>query len=103
MRDATRRAEVAAEILRQLGGGRFTAMTGARRFLATEDGLRFGLGRAKDGINVVTVNLNGRDYYDVEFAKARGFKVSTVGRFEDVSADALRGVFERATGLLTNF
>lgn len=62
--------EVAETILKQLGGDRFIAMTGARNFLADGNALRFRLPSnfAKRRINAVRFTLNGTDTYDVVFS-----------------------------------
>ena len=59
----------AKEILNQLGGNKFIAMTGARNLGATENSLCFKLPRgfAKDSINLVKVELDLTDTYTVHF------------------------------------
>ena len=97
---------VATTILQQLGGGRFTVITGARNFLGHADGLQFDLPNhfAKDGINRVLVKLNDADLYDLTFYKIAkgGMSVVTIATESMVYADNLRRVFTAATGLDTN-
>lgn len=60
---------VATEILRQLGGHQFTVMTGAKNFVALEDGLKFTIGKNHSKANLVKITLTAMDDYVVEFWK----------------------------------
>jgi hypothetical protein len=95
--------QVARTILEQLGGRKFTVMTGAKNFVGSDTSLSFRLpgggGFCKGGINAVRITLNGRDTYDLEFSRIRGTKVTVVDAADDIYADQLRGIFTRATGL----
>ncbi len=100
----TRNQEIASVILQQLGGqGRLCAMTGAKDFVAIENGLQFGIGKNAKGVNKVRIVLNGDDLYDVEFGVCRrvkgvmGYKVlaATEGAYNDMLMD----LFEQATGM----
>jgi hypothetical protein len=59
-------SEVAQEIYRQLGGGRFAAFTGARRFVGGPDFLQFQIPLMR-GVNKVRITLAGDDTYTLEF------------------------------------
>ena len=102
-RTPARNQQVAATILKQLGGQRFIAMTGAKDLVAVDKGLQFGLrgGLAKDGINKVRVTLTPWDTYDVDFYKVRGTKVTTVRSLSHIYAGDLQPAFQNATGLDT--
>jgi hypothetical protein len=64
---------VAENILEQLGGRRFVAMTGACNFCYGDNGLYFSLGKgAALGINKVGIVYRSDDSYTVSF-----YKVST--------------------------
>jgi hypothetical protein len=97
---------VATEILRQLGGRRFIAFTGAKYFFCDVNWLQFKIGRgAKNSINVVKVTLNGLDLYDVEFLRVRLGKTLSrvlVAKHENVYNDQLTEIFEQETGLYTS-
>ena len=97
---------VAETILQQLGGRRFTVMTGASNIAGSEDSLSFRLpgggGFCKDGINVVRITLNSMDLYDVVYMRVRGSKVTTVEEVNDLYFDSLTDSFERVTGLRTS-
>lgn len=105
-------------IYQQLGGGRFTAMTGAKNFVALENGIRFNIGRNASKANKVKITLNGLDLYDVEFIKytPHSFKISrdgksfketqesskTIAEYNDVYGDMLQDIFTRETGMYTH-
>lgn len=93
---------VAAEIMRQLGGGRFILMTGARHFVADDYSMSFQIPRS-NGIQAVTIKLNGGDTYDMEFCK---FNKTPPYRHviatEDVYFDELQKIFTSLTGLATS-
>jgi hypothetical protein len=94
--------EIAQTILQQLGGSRFTSMTGARSYTSIEKGLMFQLPArfAKNGINKVRIYLTPQDTYTVEFWKiGPKLKLSHISTHEDVYADSLRELFESQTGL----
>lgn len=105
--------EIAQTILSQLGGRRFTVMTGAKDMYAfrassegdSQGGLQFRLprGLASRGINCIRISLNTSDTYTVEAlkigSKARGFTV--VESREGVYADMLEELISGLTGLAT--
>jgi hypothetical protein len=94
--------KVASAIYQQLGGNRFSVMTGAKGFIASENGLTFRIPKSNQ-INAVRITLNGFDLYDVEFIKIHGMKVTTVKTIDNLYVDNLVEVFENTTGLYTKF
>ena len=97
----------AEEILRQLGGHRFIAMTGAKTFVKwnTPEGLpqmSFRIPRAKDGINSVVIRLNGLDLYDIDFGRIHGGDYKIKKQFKGIYNDQLAEIFEQTTGLYTS-
>jgi hypothetical protein len=100
----TTNLEVANEILRQFGGSRFVAMTGARQFVGSADSLRFRIPmKTRDGSNVVVVTLLPSDEYRFETYSCRGSKITPKTTIESgVFCDTLRETFERVTGLYTS-
>lgn len=62
---------IANEILKQLGGKRFVAMTGARCLVAINNGLRFRFGRNGSKANMVSIVLRGDDTYTMTFLYVR--------------------------------
>lgn len=99
---------IATTILSQLGGRRFSAMTGAKDFIALEDGVRFKIGRNGTSANTVTITLNGKDLYDLVFErvslsrKTRDVTRKIVADASDIFAEDLTSVFTSKTGLLTS-
>lgn len=92
-------SNVALTTFQQLGGNRFTLMTGAQ-VMSDGDALRINLPRgAKDGINLVTIALDASDTYNIVWSKFRGLKVTNLRTDEMVYADQLRELFESVTGL----
>lgn len=99
-------------ILRQLGGGRFAMMTGAKHIFSDAGGraLVFQLprtrGYVKDGINAVRIELDPSDTYTVTFKKIgtarEGYRAKDVASISMVYAEDLRRVFTSHTGLDTS-
>lgn len=106
---SNRNVEIANEIIRQMGGNKLVAMTGAKNFGAIENGVQFKIGKNSKRVNTVKITLNAMDTYDVEyswFAKKRGtFEyVNTVKASENgIYNDMLKESFERNTGMYTSF
>lgn len=99
------RLQVANTILMQLGGRRFSMMTGAKQFVAIERGLLFALPArlAKQGVNKVRIELEANDTYTVTALKvnARRGDVIEVQCESMVYCDQLEATFERMTGVYT--
>ena len=93
---------IAEEIVRQLGGRRFIAMTGAYDFLALDSGVQFKLpgdeGFTKQGIGSVEVILMWDDTYHVLFKKGE----EIVSQHEGIYNDQLQELFTSETGLGTH-
>lgn len=100
----TNNKEIATEILRQLGGNKFTVMTGAKNFIAIENGLTFRLPSnfAKNKINVVRIVLEPSDTYTVTFLSMRGTKINEVSKHDGIYNDMLVSLFSKKTGLDTS-
>ena len=91
-----------AEVIKQLGGGRFIAMTGAKDFFIGPKGMVFKIGRNSKGVNYVRINLNSMDTYDVEYLSVRAYKEKVKYKAKGIYADMLRDSFEANTGLRTS-
>ena len=89
----------AAVLLKQLGGNRFIAMTGAKGFAFSSKYMSFKIGRNSKGINFVRIGHNAKDLYDMEFGfvSVRGIKVKK--KVKDVYADMLGQMFKKYTGM----
>lgn len=91
---------VAHNILAQLGGNRFLAMTGASNLTGRADGLSFKIGRNASKITHVRVTLTAMDDYQVEFLAVRGTRsIKPVAFAEGIQADGLARVFVEKTGM----
>ena len=109
----TRNSEIAQTILQQLGGGKFVVMTGAKDFVAIENGLQFKLGRNKSKCNTIRIILTGMDDYIMEFWKISlprwswkkvdytEYKEKMLKRYEGLYFDQLQEFFTETTGLYT--
>lgn len=95
---------VAIEILKQLGGNKFIAMTGSKYFACDNNSLGFKVGcRCAKGITHVKITLNGSDLYDVDFLRVWSSNpVKTVATHKDVYFDMLQSTFTTETGLYTH-
>jgi hypothetical protein len=91
----------AGELIKQLGGGRFIAMTGAKDFVVGPKGATFKIGRNSKSISHVRIDLEN-DLYNVEFIRVSGTKITVVKNFKHVHVDQLRDLFGKHTGLRTN-
>ena len=93
-------AQIAKTILKQLGGNKFIAMTGAKNLGHTNKGLQMKIGRNAKGVTHVIIDLDrGKDLYDIEFVKVRGTKRTTVKKLKGIYADQLGKIFTQYTGL----
>lgn len=96
---------IAKTIMAQMGGGKFTAMTGAKNFIGSENGLSFRFPNRR-GPNACRIVLTSMDLYDVEFIRIRkkgGIpEHKTVSKHDGVYADQLQSIFTGATGLNTH-
>lgn len=103
--------QVADTILKQLGGRRFCAMTGATNIMGDEDSLSLQIAAKNDRkIKGLRITLLPSDTYSVIFYRrakkdpATGLRLgmTVVSEHEGVFADQLRDLFTSETGLLTH-
>jgi len=89
-------------ILKQLGGNKFIAMTGAKNLgTSTKKDLSFSIGRNSKGVTHVIIKLTSMDLYDMEFINMRGPKRKVIKKVKGVYADMLQKIFTKYTGLRT--
>ena len=67
---------VAMEILKQLGGNRFLAMTGAKQLTYDDNSLNMKLSKNMSQANYLKITLNSLDTYDIRFYKVTGGKMN---------------------------
>jgi translation initiation factor IF-1 len=98
------RMEIAKTIIQQLGGNRFSIMTGAKDIFAHEDGVSFKIPGTitKNHINYVRVSLDPSDTYTVEFWKYRKMRGEKIAEHSMVYDDMLQTIFTAETGLDTH-
>lgn len=99
----THAQQVAAAIFDQLGARKFLVMTGARELVATAQGLQFKLPAnfAKDGVNMIRVELNALDTYDVIAGRWARLDFKEKARESLIYGQDLQRAFTRLTGLDT--
>ena len=93
--------EIAGIIHRQLGGGRFNLMTGAKNFGFGDGSLSFKIGRNAKKVTHVTITLRN-DLYDMKFIRIHGAKMTTLFEIEGVFNDQLQSIFTEQTELYTS-
>ena len=89
------------ETLKQLGGNRFIAMTGAKNFAVGPKGMSFKIGRNSKNVNYVRIDLKG-DLYNMEFIQMRGGKMKVKSKEKGVYNDQLQKMFTKYTGMYTS-
>lgn len=94
--------EIAKQILQQLGGNKFLAMTGAKNLMSTDKGLRMNLPRNQSGATVLTIELNSLDLYEMTFLKVRNYQPIEVSKANNVYFDMLQAQFKSVTGFNTS-
>lgn len=95
---------VAETILQQLGGRRFSVMTGARKYTGSADSLTFRIPSnfAKAGINAVKITLDPTDTYTMIFSRIRGLTVKEISAHGGIYFDKMQEIFSDVTGLETS-
>jgi hypothetical protein len=89
---------VANEILRQLGGGMFLRITGAKNLLGSEYSLSMSLPQGSKG-NKLKIKLEADDTYTVTLYRYRKFELKTLREETMVYCENLLDIFESITGL----
>jgi hypothetical protein len=100
---------IANEIIRQLGGRKFTVMTGAKDYMAIDNGLTFRIpgNLTKNHINRVRVILDPSDTYTVRFWNYRKQRIpgppsmKKIAEHSMVYDDQIQSIFAAETGLDT--
>lgn len=97
----TKAQQIAGVILDQLGARRFIMMTGARDIVATAEGLQFKLPAnfSKDGINMMRVEINDQDTYNVIAGRWLRLEFKEKGRESGIYSEDLQRAFTCLTGL----
>ena len=92
-----------AETLKQLGGNRFIAMTGAKHFGVGPNGMSFKIGRNSKRVNHVTIDYDrGRDLYNMKFDWVTIKGIKNKKTLKGIYADQLQDMFTKYTGMYTS-
>ena len=101
---------IAQTILQQIGGKRFTAMTGSRDYINMGNGLRMSLASNKTSANRLDIIYDaGADLYNMRFYRRTFSKKTFECRTKDIAVhegiyfDMLEEMFTMVTGLYTRF
>lgn len=94
--------KVANEILSQLGGKRFTVLTGSKNYRGDENSLTMDLTRNKLGAKWLTITLDSDDTYTMTFQSMRKFEIKLKAELKGVYCDMLQSIFTEQTGLYTS-
>ena len=93
----------AAETLKQLGGNRFIAMTGAKHFTFGKEGMAFKIGKNSKRVNYVKIDLDrGRDLYNMSFDWVTIKGIKNKKKLKGIYADQLQDMFTKYTGMYTS-
>jgi hypothetical protein len=94
---------IAETIYQQLGDQRFSQMTGAKVFVALENGVQFSF-KGCATVNKCKITLQSDDLYKVEFFKFNRSDGTCppVNEISNVLSSALQDVFSDNTGLDTH-
>jgi len=89
------------QLLQQLGGNKFIAMTGAKNLAVdkSKNELHMKIGRNSKSISHVIIRLTSEDLYDMEFLSIRGSSRKIKSKEKGVYADQLGKMFTKNTGL----
>ena len=101
---------IAKTILQQIGGKRFSTMTGSHDFIDMGNGLRMSLARNKTSANRLDIIYDaGADLYNMRFYRRTFSKKTFESKEKDIAVhegiycDMLEEMFTMVTGLYTHF
>ena len=89
----------ASQILKQLGGNKFIAMTGAACYSDNNGQTLVAKFKGSRIANIMYVTLNSMDTYDVKICKFSGMQLKTINEVSGAYADMLKPIFEKTTKL----
>jgi len=93
----------AAETLKQIGGNRFIAMTGAKHFTFGKEGMMFKIGRNSKRVNYIKIDYDrGKDLYNMSFDWVTIKGIKNKKKLKGIYADQLADMFTRYTGMYTS-
>lgn len=90
---------IAATIVQQLGKEALYMM-GTKQILPIKDGNGISIRIPRvNKINIITITLNAKDLYDIEFKRLHNFEVKVIAKEEDCYCDMLHNIISEHTGL----
>jgi len=93
---------VANEILNQLGGRKFMAMTGSKNLVGGRNFLQMHLTTNKAKAKYLKIELTPMDTYTMTFSSLdKNFNLIIKAEYENVYCDQLQTIFTEVTGLYT--
>lgn len=92
---------IASTIYHQLGGGRFTMMTGAYNMVDMGNALKMKLRKNKGRYQYLMITLMPDDTYTMTWAKIKNWEWVIMDEDEGIYFDMLNDVFESRTGQYT--
>lgn len=92
----------AQEILNQLGGNKFIAMTGATCYHDNNGKTLIAKFKGSRVANIMSVTLNETDTYDVRICKFKGLEIKEVKTVNGAYCEMLKPIFEQTTLLRTS-
>lgn len=95
--------KIAENILNQLGGNKFIAMTGSKNFIDGGNYLSMKLVPNKSKSKYLMITLDSNDTYTMEFFKvnSKTLQKTTISSITGVYNDQLQKIFTETTGLYT--
>lgn len=105
--------EIAKNILQQLGGNKFLAMTGSKNLMSDGNKLHMTLPKNMSKANRLTITLDPNDTYTMRFFKFTPGKLNTktfeyvdhkekdMKVYDGIYADQLQYIFTSITGMYT--
>lgn len=97
----TTNLSIANEILAQLGGRKFIAMTGSKNFCGDKNSLSMHLTKNLLGAKFLKITLDAYDTYTMTFSKIAKNQLVVLSEESGIYADMLQKCFTEKTGLLT--
>ena len=93
----TNQMNTAQQILNQLGGNKFIAMTGAT--CISDNNTLIAKFKGSKVANIMYITHNPMDTYEVKICKFHGMNVKTISEISGAYSDMLKPFFESVTGL----
>ena len=95
-------SNIANIIYEQLGGHRFSLMTGSSNFVNVGNGLNMKLKPNQSKTKYLLIELNSNDTYKMQFYTVnKDFDKNIKFEYQNIYWDQMQEIFEKVTGLYT--